>query len=290
MNKTKLRARFLLCALMVVLVVYGCFAVTAKNEENYDILIKSGFSKEYLDKLSASMIEKMAEKVTESSNIQQVDKDKKSFEYPDEILKELPNEALKHLASITDNHIIDDVKCTDVNLYGMDDIEMKKMVARLVDKKKDTIAGENIIIYWKWKEKRPLVTRKDYITVRFNHEKFCYNSGSFFAQDYYKNAQQDRWIVADTFTKLSHTDLVSIGHWTKLYATKEQTGGVMIFSLVPTAPIDVSQEYSNSIYVDYNSSTHKQEYKQIAIAILCIAIMFIVMFAVFAVYKKKRKS
>lgn len=275
------------CAFLLVFMLLSCFTVGAKNEY-YDILLENGFTEEYLDKLSESMIEIMAQKVIENTKPQNESTETQK-ELPEGILSELSDEGLKHLDAVMGECEIVGVDIDEVPIYDNGHLKMKKAVVCLADKNSTNIAKEVVILCWEWEEKRPLISREDHIAIRFNGEVLCFEPDSFYAEDCYKDSATEKWTVAKSYNKLAEAELHGIGHYTKVYATKNQTGGMMIFSLTPTAPVKRGEKHDNSIYVSYDSSIYKHEYKQVIIAVLCISLILIVMFSGFAVAKKRRK-
>lgn len=259
---------------------------TQERNDDYDFLLESGFSSDYLDGLSDEMLKKMAEIVTQKSGAETIsDFDYLlSCGYPEELLKAVSDSAMEHIASLIEDNEVSRVDYETENSTGIEDVTLKRATAQLKNKETDKIAGELICLYWEWPENKPLIREEDYISVMWNKDAFCYKADSFYAEDYWRQNKEDAWTVSDTYTKLAHADMKGIGHWTDLDSFKNHVGGVMVFKLKPTSPIEANKEYKNVLNIYYE---HKTE--QTAMAVLCCLLFLIVLFVVLVITKKRRQ-
>ena len=257
------------------------------NDENYAILLEHGFKEDYLDGLTDSMINKMATQIKKASDPEYIsDYDfLLSLGVPEEFIKNLSETALNKLkSSLKDKEIakLDYKQAETVT----SDITVKKLSVQLIDKSDSTVIGETVCVYWEWPVNKPLIRTEDFISASWNKDVFCYDADSFYAEDYRRNTTNESWSVSNSYYELARSSLDSIGNWTKLYTTKKQVGGFMIFNLTPTQPINSSTDYDRDIHIEYSHET-----KSASVAALCIVFVLLILSALSVITRiRKRKK
>lgn len=282
-----------LISVTICIIVFTSSAVSyAVNteSESYKILLEHGFSEDYINNLTDTMIDKMAEKIKKESDPEYVsDYDWLiSVGIPEEFIDDLPESALKQIKSALGDSKIStlDYQSESAINNSNSDLPVKTLSVQLTDKSGKSVVGEAVCIYWEWPINKPLIRAEDFITVSWNKDIFCYNADSFYAEDYRRNDPSDRWTVSDSYTELSRISLNSLGHWTKLYTTKKQVGGFIIFSLLPTHPINSENDYDRDMDIVYNHET-----KITLTVVLCIIFILLILSAVWIIteVRKHRK-
>lgn len=285
MKSFKAFTTIILCMIIVFSALVPATASQERNDD-YDLLLKSGFSKDYLDGLNDEMLRKMAESAIKKSGAEAIsDFDYLlSCGYPEELLKTVSDSVLEHIVSLIGNNEVSHVDYKTANSICGEDVVLKRATAQLKNNETDKIAGELICLYWEWPENKPLIREEDYISVMWNKDVFCYKADSFYAEDYWRQNEEDAWAVSDSYTKLAHADMKGIGHWTDLDSFKNQIGGVMIFKLKPTGPIEANKEYNNVLDIYYEHKTQQTE-----VAVLSSLLFLIILSIVLMISKKRRQ-
>lgn len=282
-----------LISVTICIIVFTSSAVSyAVNteSESYKILLEHGFSEDYINNLTDTMIDKMAEKIKKESDPEYVsDYDWLiSVGIPEEFIDDLPESALKQIKSALGDSRVStlDYQSESAISNSNSDLPVKTLSVQLTDKSGKSVVGEAVCIYWEWPINKPLIRSEDFITVSWNKDIFCYNADSFYAEDYRRNDPSDKWTVSDSYTELSRISLNSLGHWTKLYTTKKQVGGFIIFSLLPTHPINSENDYDRDLDIVYNHET-----KITLTVVLCISFILLVLSAMWIIteVRKHRK-
>ncbi len=287
MKSFKSTAAIIISVIIMFSTVSTAFCVNTDNE-NYEILLENGFTEDYLDSLTDAMLNKMATQIKKTSDPEYIsDYDfLLSLGIPEDFIKNLSETALNKVkASLNGAEIARlDYKQTET---AISDITVKKLSVQLIDKNNSTVIGETVCVYWEWPINKPLIRTEDFISASWDKDVLCYNADSFYAEDYRRNSTTESWSVSDSYYNLSRADLDSIGHWTKLYTTKKQVGGFMIFNLVPAQPIDTSTNYDRDVHIEYSHET-----KTASAAALCIIFILIALSALPIITKirKNRKK
>jgi len=276
----------------IFMILSAIIAVNAENpsDENRRLLIEHGFTADYLNGLTDSTINKMVAQIKKVSDPEHVsDYDfLLSLGIPEEFIGNLPESALKQIKSALEGNNVSalDYKSEAVISNINSDVPIKALSVQLTDKSGKSVVGETVCIYWEWPVNKPLIRDEDFISVRWNKDVFCYDVDSFYAEDYRRNSESDIWTVSDSYSVLARSALNSIGHWTKLYTTKKQVGGFMIFNLSPTHPISSDLDYDRGVYIDYTHET-----KTASTVAVCTIFLLLVLSALWIVTKiRKRKK
>ena len=286
MKKIKALISTIMCILMVFLSSVVSFAANTESA-NYKFLLEYGYEAGYLDNLTDTMIDKMAETIKKVSDSEFVnDYDWLLFVgIPEEFINNLAESSLAKIrAAIGDNKISGVDYSTDQETND-NDVIVKKLSFQLVDNTDSTVIGEIICAYWEWKINKPLIREEDYISVEWNKDVLCYESDSFYAEDYRRNNVSDNWSVSDKYTTLASLSLNELGHWTEIYGTKKQVGGFMIFSLSPTEPINSEYSYDRNIDIEYTHETNTT-----FTIVLFIIIVFIILSAICIIIKLRKRK
>lgn len=274
-----------------ILILLSTFTVTNAinpEEDSYKFLIEHGFSEDFLNGLSDSMIHKTITQIKKRSEPEYVsDYDSLlSFGIPEEFIRGLSESSLKQMRVILGNNCIAELDYKNGVVTDNRDILIKKLSLQLADKN-NNIVGETVCVYWEWAINKPLIREEDFISVEWNSDVFCYETDSFYAEDYRRNNIDESWMVSESYSVFARSSLNSLGHWTKNYGTKKQVGGFMIFSLVPTHPIDSAFDYDRDVNIEYIHET-----KTTATATLCIIFVLFaltVFWIVTEIVKRKKK-
>ncbi len=256
MKKLKALTGIIIC----ILIIFSSSAITyAVNEEsdNYKLLLEYGYTEDYINNLTDTMIDKMAEAIKEVSDPEYInDYDWLiSVGVPEEFISNLAESSLRKIRTYLSNGKISSLDYSTGNEANNSDVIVKKLSVQLTDKTDSSVKSEVVCAYWEWAINTPLIREEDYISVKWNKDVFCYDSDSFYAEDYRKNNINDKWSVSDSYTTLASASLNSLGHWAKIFGAKKQVGGFMIFSLIPTEPIDSTADYDRDINIEYIHET-----------------------------------
>lgn len=287
MKKLKALTSIIICILIVFSSAAVSYAVNTESE-SYKSLLEHGFTEDYINTLTDSMIDKMAETIKEKSNSEFVnDYDWLiSIGLPEEFINNLSDSSLKKIRTALGDCKISDIDYSTEAETNNSDVIIKKLSVQLTDKNDCSVAGETVCVYWEWTINKPLIRGEDYISAKWNKDIFCYNPDSFYAEDYKRNDLSDNWTVSDSYSTLARSSLNSLGHWTKIFGTKKQAGGFMIFSLNPTHPIDSETDYDRDVAIVYTHET-----KTTLTAALCIVFLLLVLSSVWIITEiRKRKK
>lgn len=287
MKTLKVMLSSLLCALILFSTLTTAFAINT-DSNNYKILTENGYDEDFLNGMTDSMINKMAEKIKEASDPDYVG----DYEYllsvgiPESFLKGL---AETSLSIIRDYISIGNILTIDCNTQKAksSNAVIKKLSLQLADESNTGIIGETVCICWEHELNKPILRDEDFIEVGWNDDFYCYDADTFYAEDYRRNAVEENWKVSKSYNTLAKISLDGIGHWTELYTTKKQVGGFMIFKLLPTHPIDASDNYDRSISVDYSYAAETKDYTTV---ILCIVFILLILTALTIIMKIKKKK
>lgn len=286
MKKIKVLISVIMGILIIFLSSVVSFAANAESA-NYKFLIEYGYEADYLDNLTDTMIDKMAETIKKVGDPEFVnDYDwLLSVGMPEEFINNLTESSLARIrAAIGDNKILGVDYSTEAETND-NDVIVKKLSFQLVDNSDSTVIGEIICAYWEWEINKPLIREEDYISVEWNKDVLCYDSDSFYAEDYRRNNVGDKWVVSDRYTTLARLSLNELGHWTEIYGIKKQVGGFMIFSLTTTEPIDSVYSYDRNIYIEYTHETEKT-----VIIVSFIIFVFLILTAVCIIIKMRKRK
>lgn len=289
MKKLKVIITSVLCTIALFLTLPTAFAVNT-DSDNYRFLAENGYEESYLNKLTDSTINKMAEKIKETTDPDYVN----DYEYllsvgiPEEFLKELSETSLNKIRDyITNsNGNVSAVNCNTQKAASSDAL-IKKLLLEHTNKSTSAVIGETVCVYWEHEINKPIMRDEDFVEAVWNGDVFCYDADSFYAEDYRRNNPKESWKVSESYCELARASLNSIGHWTQLYTTKKQVGGFMIFKLSPTRPIDAASEYDKSVSIDYS---YAAETKDFSTVILCILFILLILTALTIIMKIKKKK
>jgi len=289
MKTLKALTSIIICIIIVFTSSAVSYAVNTESE-SYKILLEHGFSEDYINNLTDTMIDKMAETIKKESDPEYVsDYDwLVSVGIPEEFISGLTESALKQIKSALGDSKVStlDYQSESAISNSNSDLPVKTLSVQLTDKSDKSVVGETVCIYWEWPINKPLIRTEDFITASWNKDTFCYNADSFYAEDYRRNDLNDKWTVSDSYKELSRISLNSLGHWTKLYTTKNQVGGFIIFSLLPTHPINSETDYDRDVDIVYTHET-----KTTLTVVLCIIFILLILSAVWIIteVRKRRK-
>lgn len=274
-----------------IIIIFSTF-VTANAEnpedQNYNLLIEHGFTADYLDGLTDSMINNLVTQIKKASSPEYVsDYDFLiSLGFPEEFLKSLSDSALSKIrVYVGDSYVLKlDYKAQKAT---SSDVLIKKISLQRIDESNFSVLGETVCICWEHEINKPIIRDDDFITASWNSDDFCYESDSFYAEDYRRNSSDESWIVSDSYCVLARSSLNSIGHWTKLYTTKKQVGGFMIFNLSPTHPITSDSDYDRNTTIDYSYET--KDFFTVAVCIVFVLLVLSTLWIVTKIRKRKKK-
>ncbi len=288
MKKMKALISVIICIIIVFTTSAVSYAVNTEGE-SYKILLEHGFSEDYINNLTDTMIDKMAETIKEESDPEYITDYALLVSYglPEELIKNLTDSSLKKLRDALEGNKISAVDYTAENETNNSDVTVKKLSVQLYDKNSSTVNGEVVCIYWEWATNKPLIREEDYITASWNKDIFCYNADSFYAEDFSRDNTTEKWSVSESYSTLAHISHSSIGHWTTVFGAKKQAGGVAIFSLSPTQPINAEEDYDRKIDITYTHET-----KTTLTVALCVIFLLLSLSAVWIIteIRKRRKK
>ena len=256
MKKLKALTGMIICILIIFSLSATIYAVNEESDD-YKLLLEQGYEEDYINNLTDTMIAKMAETIRETSDPEYInDYDLLiSKGIPAEFINSLTESSLKKLRTALGDNEIAHLDYSTGNEKNNTDVTVKKLSVQLIDNKNSYVKGEVVCAYWEWKINTPLIREEDYISAKWNQEVYCYDSDSFYAEDYRRNNVLDSWKTSDSYDTLASVTLNSLGHWAKTYGVKKQIGGFMIFSLVPTQPVDCATDYDRDIDIEYTHET-----------------------------------
>ncbi len=287
MKKIKALISIIMCILIVFLSSVVSFAANTESA-NYKLLLEHGYEEDYLDNFTDTMIDKMAETIKKASNPEFVNDYEwlLSIGIPEEFINNLAESSLTRIRSTIGDNKISGVDYSAEAETNNTDVIVKKLSFQLIDNADSSVIGENVCVYWEWAINKPLIREEDYISVKWNKDIFCYDSDSFYAEDYRRNNVGDKWIVSDHYTTLARSSVDRLGHGAKNYGTKKQVGGFMVFSLSPTEPIDTGVSYDRNIDIEYSHET-----KTTFTIVVFIIFVFLILSVICIIIKlKKRKK
>lgn len=286
MKKIKALISIIMCILIVFLSSVVSFAANTESA-NYKLLLEHGYEEDYLDNFTDTMIDKMAETIKKAGDPEFNDYEwLLSIGIPEEFINNLAESSLARIRSTIGDNKISGVDYSAEAETNNNDVIVKKLSFQLIDDADSSVIGENVCVYWEWAINKPLIREEDYISAKWNKDVFCYDSDSFYAEDYRRNNVGDKWIVSDRYTTLARSSVDSLGHWTKNYGTKKQVGGFMVFSLSPTEPIDTGVSYDRNIDIEYSHETNTT-----FTIVVFITFVFLILSVICIIIKlKKRKK
>lgn len=287
MKNLKSTAAIIISVIIMLSTVSTAFCVNTDNE-NYEILLENGFTEDYLDSLTDTMLNEMATQIKKATDPEYIS------DYDFLLSLGIPEEFIKNLSETALNRIKISLNGTEISKLdykqaetAISDITVKKLSVQLIDKNDNTVAGETVCVYWEWPVNKPLIRTEDFISASWNKDVFCYSADSFYAEDYRRNSTTESWSVSDSYYTLSRAYLDNIGHWTKLYTTKKQVGGFMIFTLSPTHPISSDSDYDRNTTIDYSYET--EDFFTVAVCIVFVLLVLSTLWIVTKIRKSKKK-
>lgn len=287
MKKLKAFIGIIICVFIVFSVSAVSYAVNIESE-SYKILLEHGFTEDYINSLTDTMIDKMAETIKKESDPEYVN----DYDYllslgiPEAFIKELTESSLKQIRMTLEGSKVNSLDYESEATVRDSGLPVKTLSLQLTDESGKSVTGETVCVYWEWPVNNPLIRAEDYISASWSKDVFCYDTDTFYAEDYRRNSTDEAWAVSDSYSSLARSSLNSIGHWTKLYTVKKQVGGFMIFSLLPTHPIDSEEDYDRNVDITYTHET-----KTTLTAALCIVFILLSLSAVWIIteIRKRRK-
>ncbi len=260
--------------------------------DNRSFLLEFGYEADFIDGLSASMIDHMADTIKEeqkdSFNITDFEH-LLSLGYTEEFLNSVPPSI--HSALIrnidTDKNKVSKV-IESKEYWPENNPENAKAVfttvtAELRDYKNNSVKGQTVCVYWEWL-KAPVVRDEDKLTVKWNNEYFCLGGDSTYGHSLFKDSDLDSWSVLFTHTGLASINQDSFYTYFDLANSKTDLGGVQVFNLLSKSPIDGEAEYDGSLDITYTHDAVPE--KAIIIAVILSAATVII---VVAIRRKKKK-
>lgn len=279
--------KFMSVFVVICILILCGLPISAYNaNDDYDLLLNYGFESEYLERLTDTMIEKIADAVRDSADIEKEDAKNIliSYGYPETLIAQLSETVVKKMAYVVkDNEIVDVIYEDELDIPDTKNIAIKIVTVKIKDDDSDNVEKELICLYWEWDNKKPLLKEEDYICAKWNKELLIYNVDSFYSESYWRNSINDRWTTSDVCTVLADSGQNYIGAWTKLEAFKNQVGGVMIFELQPKSSGDIGMEYENELTFIY-----LHEYENTKIAILFVLLIMSVCILILLIIKLKK--
>lgn len=210
--------------------------------------------------------------------------------YPEKFLNNVSDTTLENIVKLLESNTITHLE-TKTEYWPQTSeqdakVKITSIVANLQDNQTMKNNGSTVCVYWEWLDDKPIFRGKDFISIKWDNEDFCFASGSFYAEDYWRESVLNDWCVSNSYTTLSAANQNSIGHWTDLKEFKNQVGGILIFKLSPTN----SDKNIDNIIDDLNIS-YNHNYDFIVISTTVIVIFIIFFFVVrFKLKKKSEKS
>lgn len=279
--------KFMSVFVVICILILCGLPISAYNaNDDYDLLLNYGFESEYLERLTDTMIEKIADAVRDSADIEKEDAKNIliSYGYPETLIAQLSETVVKKMAYVVkDREIVEVIYEDELDIPDTKNIAIKIVTVKIKDDDSDNVEKELICLYWEWDNKKPLLKEEDYICAKWNKELLIYNVDSFYSESYWRNSINDRWTTSDVCTVLADSGQNYIGAWTKLEAFKNQVGGVMIFELQPKSSGDVGMEYENELTFIY-----LHEYENTKIAILFVLLIMSVCILILLIIKLKK--
>ena len=185
-------------SIIITLSVFITASAASTEDENKALLSEYGFTSDYLDGLSDSMIARMAELVKETSDPDYMG----DYEYllsrgiPDDFLKGLSKTALSKIRNYIGDNSISDIDCNTQKAPSSDAL-IKKLSIQLIDKSNTTLIDKTVCIYWEHEINKPINRNEDFVEASWNSDDFCYDDDTFYAEDYRRNSTEENWTVSD---------------------------------------------------------------------------------------------
>lgn len=206
--------------------------------------------------------------------------------YPKEFLETLPNATLNNIVESHKNNKVIDLKCE--TQYWPDKksdtakLIIKRFIAKMQNVETGRFVGESVCVYWEWIEKRPFIREEDLISIKWNNYALNFDSGSFWAEDFYRNSAIDKWYVSNSYTKPANLTSKSLGHWSDLNTFNNQVGGILIFNLV-TNSTKITESIEDGLAISY---THKTDiFKTTFFTVFIFAI-----FVLIVIFRYKKRA
>lgn len=225
MNLRKRIFCLILCLVIFSVSTLTSFAKAENDKANYNLLLRQGFS--------------------------------------DNFLKNQTDDYLQKMVDAIGNNEVRNVETTVTKLYDGDVTTMANIDKSLLTLKIEAAmmcrTGSNKVesvlvgVSWEWAANKPTYRGKDAITVNWNSDVFTYADG-FYGQDLYKSNAGDEWTVFKDTDAPAEANQGGIGYWTDLKAFKKYVGGAMLFLLVPASPINTGSTYYTGINAEYAHS------------------------------------
>lgn len=287
MKKLKALSAILICILIILTSSASAYAANP-DSDSYKLLLEFGYEENYLENLTDTMLDKMAETVKKASDSEYIsDYDWLiSVGVPEEFIDSLTESSLKKIRAYLSVGKVYALDYSKGNKTNNTDVTVKRLNVQLIDETDGCVKSEVVCAYWEWKLNTPLIREDDYICAKWNKDIFCYDSDSFYAEDYRRNKVDSPWTASDSYTALASITIDSLGHWAKIFGAKKQAGGFMIFNLVPTHPIDYTADYDRSIEIEYTHETKNT--LSIGMFILFILLTVIALWAITEIIKRKK--
>lgn len=287
MKTLKVLTSLTICILIIFTSTAVSFAADTESD-SYKLLLEYGYEEDYLASLTDTMIEKMAETVKKASDPEYInDYDWLiSADIPDAFIDTLSESSLRKLRTYLSDGKILALDYSKGNKTNNTDVTVKRLNVQLIDETDGSVKSEVVCAYWEWEMNAPLIREEDYISAKWNKDIFCYDSDSFYAEDYRRNKADSPWTVSDSYSTLASISLNSLGHWSKIFGTKKQVGGFMIFNLIPTAPLDPATNYDRDIDIEYTHETKNT--LSIGMFILFILLTVVAVWVITEIRKRKR--
>lgn len=179
--------KILVCCVLSIVIMLPYISVFAeeKNLNNYDFLLKQGYSTEYLDQLNEDSMKRMVDLIGDGyvSNIK--------------IEKSTCNKQARGTINETS-------------------LTLQIIAGTICKKNNNQVAGILVGATWEWAKSKPVYRGKDAVTINWDNDYFTYKPESFYAYDGYKTNANDEWIFHKEHSSPAKTNQGGLGHWTDL--------------------------------------------------------------------------
>lgn len=206
--------------------------------------------------------------------------------YPEEFLNKLTDTTIDEIVKLHgDNKVIDIICETEYWPENKPDnakVIINSIIAVMQNPEGDKIAGESICVYWEWVENKPLVKGEDFISILYSDESLIFEADTFYAEDYWKEKEEEKWNVSDSYRSLARANMNTLGYYTDLKEFKKYVGGSAVFNLLANSPIEVNSDYNKYFSVEYEHNVYYE------LIIFSVVFFGIVQFQIIKRVRKKK--
>ncbi len=208
-------------------------AAEATNDDtdsmsNYEILLDQGYPQDYLDTLTSGMMQRMVELIGDGY-VADVD-----------------------IQTSSGGDELDNLGVDMLSEYGsISNLSYTIALATICKKDSKVISSVAVVLTWEWKENKPAYRGKDFISVNWDTNVFCYEPDSFGSSDYYKTKATDDWSVSNEYNAPQKLAQGGLGFKTDLKMLKKYVGGGAAFVLSPATKILKNGSNKTTIQTEY---------------------------------------